>query len=248
MAFKLSDWVKWRLKNKRNVFIVLTGEGQIGKTSMAIELCRHTFNDFNLDSIAFSSEKFLELLKNRPDSAILLEDAGVSWGSHNWKSRTNQSISYATQTCGLNHQLIVLTTPSIHMLDSNARRLIQLRIKVINRGFGIPSVVKENEWTKRLIFAPLRMELNGHSVRISSYRTERPPEEMFVEFERRKKAYLDGFYSGLIRDVKVKNIDETRIAHEALIMEGSIRKAAKRCGMSKDKVSRLNKLWEIENK
>jgi len=248
MGFKLSDWVKWRLDSKRNTFVVITGEGQIGKTSVGIVLCKSTFKDFNLDCIAFTPERFLDLLRNRPNSAILLEDAGVSWGSANWKSKANKMISYATQTCGLKHQLIVLTTPSIYMLDPNARRLMQIQIEMKDRGLGIISKVKENKRTKQLIFAPLHFKFNGHTTRISSYRVGKPPEEMFLEFEKKKNEYLDGFYSGLIREVKIKNIDEMRKVHRDYKIMGSYEKVAKKRGISINKAYRLNKQWEIENK
>jgi len=211
-------------------------------------LCMKTFKDFDLDCITFPAERFLELIKNRPNSAILLEDAGVGWGSANWKSKVNRAISYAAQTCGLKHQLIVLTAPSIYMLDPNARRLMQIQIDMKDRGFGIISKVKENKRTKQLIFAPLKFKFNGHTNRISSYRVGRPPEEMFSEFEKRKEVYLDGFYSGLIRDVKTKDNDEIRKVHEDYKLIGSYRGVAKKRGISINKAYRLNKQWEIENK
>ena len=248
MGFKLSDWVKWRLDSKRNTFVVITGEGQSGKTSLGMVLCMKTFKDFDLDCIAFPAERFLELIKNRPNSAILLEDAGVGWGSANWKSKVNRAISYAAQTCGLKHQLIVLTAPSIYMLDPNARRLMQIQIDMKDRGFGIISKVKENKRTKQLIFAPLKFKFNGHTTRIPSYRVGRPPEEMFLEFEERKNRYLDGFYSGLIQEVKVKDSDEMNEVYRDYEVIGSYRKVARKRGISESKAYRLIKQWEIENK
>ena len=248
MGFKLSDWVKWRLDSKRNTFVVITGEGQSGKTSLGMVLCMKTFKDFDLDCITFPAERFLELIKNRPNSAILLEDAGVGWGSANWKSKVNRAISYAAQTCGLKHQLIVLTTPSIYMLDPNARRLMQIQIDSYQNPmihFRYPLYSKR---TKQLIFAPLKFKFNGHTNRISSYRVGRPPEEMFSEFEKRKEVYLDGFYSGLIQEVKVKDSDEMNEVYRDYEVIGSYRKVARKRGISESKAYRLIKQWEIENK
>ena len=207
----LSEWIQWRLNNKRNAFVAITGESQSGKTSMAIMLCKATFENFNIDQIAFTPERFLYLLSHCPNSAIVLEDAGVGWGNRNWESKTSRAITYAVQTCGLNHQLIILTAPSFWMIDANARRQLQLLLEMRGRGFAAVHRIKENRHSHELFFAPLEFDIKkypadyarfGHDVVLKTYKVDKPQEEMFSEFERRKREYLDSLYSGLISGIK----------------------------------------------
>jgi len=71
---------------------------------------------------------------------------------------------------------------------------------------------------------------------------------MFLEFEERKNRYLDGFYSGLIQEVKVKDSDEMNEVYRDYEVIGSYRKVARKRGISESKAYRLIKQWEIENK
>jgi DNA-binding Xre family transcriptional regulator len=239
MVFHFSDHIKYRLEKNLNTVIAITGEPQIGKSSAAIVIARAVDPNFGLDQVVFTPEEFLKLVKTKPNSAIVFDDAQVGWSYYNYRSKLSRSLNYAVQTCGVNHQLILLTMISIYMLDPNARRMVQIMIEMKDRGFGIISRVRENKWSKRLYFPPLEPNIHGQRCKLEDYHLPKPPDWIFERYIKKKLGYLNKLYGKIVGVIKEDNLEKAKNIVLAKLRYKTQKELAIEIGCSEATISRL---------
>lgn len=202
-----------KLGNDNDVKIIIQGANSqtgIGKTTLAIQLCRYIDDNWSAEQKAFVDVKeYINAhLDYEPGSALLLDEIEHGADNRRANSKENVKLSQAWATLRARNIATVCTLPSISMLDGRMLELADYWVLVKNRGLAQPFEINVND------FAPKR----------TPQRKPLPGEEhiQFVDLpdDDPDKAYLDD-----IKDEMVRSDEEGFITKEEHNAE--VRKAKK---------------------
>lgn len=129
----LIDHIKNRvIEQDQHQLIVVCGRPGGGKSSAAVRLAELLDPNFSSRNIVFEPDDFLNLLNDKnlkPGSVILWDEIGVELYSRNFFTEQNKKINHAFQTCRYKNFIIIVTTPSLKLLDTHTRGLMQIYIE-----------------------------------------------------------------------------------------------------------------------
>lgn len=144
-----------KLNNDNDIKIIIQGKNSqtgIGKTTLAIQLCRYIDPDWDAERKAFVDVKqYINAhLDYDKGSALLLDEIEAGADSRRAMSSDNVELSQAWATLRARNIATVCTLPSISMLDNRMLELADYWILVKKRGLAQPFEINVND------FAPNR--------------------------------------------------------------------------------------------
>jgi hypothetical protein len=205
-----------RLHNNYNNLIGIVGPTGIGKSYMALSLSAQLDYNFKIAKVAFTPNRFLQLVKNcEKYSCIILDDAGLAVDSRTWHSISNRYVNYALESCRYKNQSIIFTMPTFSMIDSNARRLFHFFIYMTQRGQGRMYKMWHNDFSgnygRKRIKTSIYNKWDGcMDISWGVVNLQKPRVELCQAYEAKKSAFLSGLYDKLSDKIEAGNEKKMR--------------------------------------
>lgn len=126
-------------RNQNWLCLIFGGVGS-GKSYSAISIGQYIDDDFSIDQVVFTAKELVQLVRGRTlklkrGSAIILDEAGISFASRNFQSKENKRISSILQTFRALNYALIITVPQLSFIDKQGRMLLHTMIETqsINR-------------------------------------------------------------------------------------------------------------------
>jgi hypothetical protein len=133
---KFSIEVRRRIKQKRATNATVSGEGGIGKSYHAIDICRGLSKRFTVDQVVFDLDGFLDAVLNTPMGVpIVFDEPSYAMSKREWYKDLNQALVKTIES--FRYKVHPLFIPIINksLLDKTIRSyLLQYQINVQDRG------------------------------------------------------------------------------------------------------------------
>lgn len=202
-AHKRASWgtmlrdAKKRLSNDNDIKIIIQGANSqtgIGKTTLAIEICREIDPDWTAEKKAFIDiQEYLNSYLDYPKgSALLLDEIGQGADSRRSTSSENVNLSHGWQMLRARNIATVATLPSTSMLDKRMMELADYWVLVKARGIAQPYQINVNDFTGAIQRDPLPGE---EHIKFPDLPDDDPD-----------KKYLDSIKDNKIRDGGMESI------------------------------------------
>ena len=121
----MTNVVKARLQRNQNWLCVITGDTGTGKSFSSLRLGSLVDEDFRIENVVFDVKELIDLIEVRPPGSLLvLDEAGISFGSRDFMSKQNKVMSSVIQMFRFKQIALIWTLPDISMIDIQARRLM----------------------------------------------------------------------------------------------------------------------------
>lgn len=151
---------KSRLTSDNDIKIIIQGQNSatgIGKTTLAIQLCRYIDSDWSADDKAFVNIRpYIDAHMEYPKgSALLLDEVEKGADNRRAMSTENVELSQAWATLRARNIATVCTLPSINMLDGRMLELADYWILVKYRGIAQPFKIEINDFNGKISRQPL---------------------------------------------------------------------------------------------
>lgn len=155
---------KNRLSNDNDIKILVVGANSqtgIGKTTMAIQLCRYIDDEWSADEKAFIdiNEYLNAYLDVEGGSALLLDEIEHGADSRRSTSKENVELSQGWAKLRARNVATVATLPSISMLDKRMIELADYQVIVKRRGLAQPFKINVNDFKPNKL--PSRQPIEG---------------------------------------------------------------------------------------
>lgn len=155
---------KAKLRNDNDIKIIIVGANSqtgIGKTTLAIQLCRFIDEDWNAERKAFIDvQEYLNAyLEYDKGSALLLDEIEHGADSRRAMSSENVELSQGWAKLRARNIATVATLPSISMLDKRMLELADYQVFVKRRGLAQPYKINVNDFKPQKL--PQRKPLPG---------------------------------------------------------------------------------------
>ncbi len=207
----LVPWIKRRLKERRPINFVYTGETGSGKSYSAMRTAENVDEDFNEDHIVFDTTEFMKILNSRPPAGtvIMLDEAGVAINSKDW--HTQQLILFGKTAQSMRYRGIPIfyTVPRLPFVDATTRQLIQVLFESTpTRGrmkpFFIRPAANRNDNRPWYYYPTRTVTINFHTwkeqIRIVNF--SMPSKHIYIPYEKKKDAYLTALYENFEETLK----------------------------------------------
>jgi len=140
-----------KLANDNDVKIIIQGSNSqtgIGKTTLAIQLCRYIDRGWSAEDKAFIDvPEYIEAHLNKSKgSALLLDEIEAGADNRRAMSHENVELSQAWATMRARNIATVATLPSISMLDNRMLEMADFWVLVTRRGVAKPHFVNVNDY------------------------------------------------------------------------------------------------------
>jgi len=130
--FNILDSVIERLNTNRNWLCMIAGDTGTGKSYSALKLGEMIDPDFNLEKVAFTMKDTIKQVKEAEKKSVLvMDEAGVQFGSRESMSKQNKLLSKVLQTFRFKQIALIWTLPDMKMIDVNARRLMHTYLETL---------------------------------------------------------------------------------------------------------------------
>jgi hypothetical protein len=133
---KFSIEVRRRIKQKRATNATVSGEGGIGKSYHAIDICRGLSRRFTVDQVVFNLDQFLDAVLYTPMGVpIVFDEPSYAMSKREWYKELNQALVKTIES--FRYKVHPLFIPIINksLLDKTIRSyLLQYQINVMDRG------------------------------------------------------------------------------------------------------------------
>ncbi len=127
--------VFWRINNKFNFAMVLTGEPGIGKSDYALQIGLHVDRNLSIKNVLFDIHSIFRLIQTLPPgSVIIVDEAAVDVGNMEWATNFAKMLKIVSVTDRFKQIIVLFCLPNLNMLDVNQRRLINGILHIYYRG------------------------------------------------------------------------------------------------------------------
>jgi hypothetical protein len=128
--------IRGRVKQKRATNVTLTGEGGIGKTYMAIQICRLLSRRFTIDQVVFGYYDFLKaVLRTRMGVPIVFDEPSYAMSKRDWYKQINQALVKTIESFRFKVHPLFIPIINKSLLDKTVRSyLLQFHIHIQDRG------------------------------------------------------------------------------------------------------------------
>ena len=155
---------KKKLRTDNDIKVIIQGQNSqtgIGKTTLAIQLCRYIDPEWNAEDKAFIDiHEYLNAHLDYPKgSALLLDEIEHGADSRRAMSSENVDLSQGWAKLRARNIATVATLPSISMLDKRMLELADYWVLVKNRGIAQPFRINVNDFRPSRL--PSRKPLPG---------------------------------------------------------------------------------------
>lgn len=154
-----------KLSNDNDIKVIIQGANSqtgVGKTTLAIQLCRFIEREIRSDKWDAESRAFMDVqdylngyLDYPAGSALLLDEIGAEADSRRSTSTENVELSHGWQMLRARNIATVCTLPSTSMLDKRMLELADYWILVKKRGIAQPYEIRVNDFNGKVARKPL---------------------------------------------------------------------------------------------
>lgn len=190
-------WRPARLKNDWR-FFVITGREGTGKSLTCASILNAVDTSFGPEQVHFKGAPFLEDINadvDRPGRALMLDEAGVSFGNRTWHDREQVEANQALQTARDDNRIVGLTLPRLKELDVQLHGRLHLLLETVKMKKGewvelspyVMDVSRKGaakEYTKRP-----KMVVNGRQQKVERFRIGPPSADFVAEYEQKKSEW-----------------------------------------------------------
>jgi hypothetical protein len=136
---RFSLTIRKRVKQKRATNVTITGEGGIGKTYTAIDICRLLSGRFKIDQVVFGYYDFLKaVLRTRMGVPIVFDEPSYAMSKREWYKQINQALVKTIESFRFKVHPLFIPIINKSLLDKTVRSyLLQYHIHVQDRGRGL---------------------------------------------------------------------------------------------------------------
>lgn len=229
-----------RLQSEFDNFTVCSGHEGFGKTTLLIQLCSWVDPTFDINRVCFSTQEFIEQLKNaKKGQAILMDEGGINLFSRESMSSRNVMLMKLFMIIRARCIFVAIAIPSFFVLDSYVRNhRIDCLLNITQRGL----------YTGYLGNAIKKISVDGNKYKNLSgikipegtfwkgnFRKEYPLNVSFKDYETKKEEHISGFL-----DKTVEELPDVKLI--------ALSKVVKESGISRQILMRRIKLGELPAK
>jgi len=137
----LNKGIRRRLRNDKDVLVVVTGEEGSGKSVLGITFCRDLDPSFKMSRNVLFDPKLDELhgliYELPPESSILVDELVRVGYSRNWQSNTNKVLNELYMLCRNQRKASFMCIPRFKAVDSDVRARCLFWVHVVERGLAV---------------------------------------------------------------------------------------------------------------
>lgn len=226
---RFSMTIRHRIRQKRATNVVISGEGGIGKTYNAIDICRGLSKKFTIDQVVFRYDQFLEAVLYTPMGVpIVFDEPSYAMSKRDWYKELNQALVKTIESFRFKVHPLFIPIINKSLLDKTIRNyLLQFQIVIQDRGKGTvyrlsPSPFQDK--TYQSFFCSLRYPLfDRHLCNKNSClgcrelnKEEKPCPIFRAQYERKKALTQDVRYAQQYEEAKAqesRRLTNTQIAN-----------------------------------
>ena len=125
------DLFKKRLRENRNLIILFSGKVGGGKSYGSLSVADYLTPDmrigYDLSSMVYSIEEFIEAVKTLPPGeTIIMDEAGISAGNRDTMTRESKALGKVIQSIRYLQHCSIFSLPNINFLDKSIRLMIDI--------------------------------------------------------------------------------------------------------------------------
>jgi len=192
------DTVRTRFVHNKNWLAIIVGNTGSGKSFTAIKIGMCLDSNFTANNVAFNTQELIQLIKTLPPrSMIVMDEAGVSYGSRESMSHQNVLMSKIFQAFRFKQIGLIWTLPDTHQIDINARRLLHNYLETLPIDYEHERSrvrwynIRIDRWNAKVFTVyPRIMTSSGVKV-VTSVKFAKPPQDIIEAYEKKKE---EAFY------------------------------------------------------
>lgn len=208
-----------KLENDNDAKVIVIGKNSstgVGKSTLAIHLCRFVCNHFGKEWNAEENGAYWNVdlyYKHYNDreipagSAVLLDEIEAIANRRDWMTRDNKTLIEGWSKLRNRNVFNICTLPSTSQLDKELLRLADYLLIVHNRGWAKPYHIKVNDFTHKLSYQD--QPFNGEFLKFSKI----PKSDRDYKFIEKMKTEGDSDFE-LIRKGDAQKQCEKRVKNE----------------------------------
>ena len=211
-----------RVKKNGNALIGIVGQKGSGKSYFAMSIAEIIDPKFSVNNISFDPVSFMQLIKMRGvGEVIIMDDAGLTIPARQFYSKSNQFITVALETCRFKNQILIMTMPTLSMIDKNARLLMDYSFwtrsidRVEEKSTATMYFISSNPNSGKIYF---KHPTSGNSV-FKTLTLPKPSEWITNEYETHKQECLNTIYDDMIKDLiqmRGKTVQDEELTDEKI--------------------------------
>lgn len=245
--YSLVRYIHRRISNNKNFLATITGPTGSGKSWSALSMAELIDPEFNASRVIFKARDLMKLINSgslKPGSVILWDEAGIDLSNRNWQSVTNKMLNALLQTFRHKNFILLFTVPFHDFIDSASRKLFHADFETqrINKNEGAviikPKLLQYNSNLAKWYRKYLKVQINGHIVKIKRWAVPKPSDKLIKEYEEAKNK----FTKDLNMDIN-KQLDELEAPerNEVKVEEDKFKEKT----MMEDLESLDNKIYQL---
>ncbi len=255
---RFSMAIRRRVKQKRATNVTITGEGGIGKTYTAIDLCRLLSRRFTIDQVVFGYYDFLKaVLRTRMGVPIVFDEPSYAMSKRDWYKQINQALVKTIESFRFKVHPLFIPIINKSLLDKTVRSyLLQYHIHIRDRGRGSVYSLSPSQFedkTYQIFFCKIRFPMfDRHLCNKDSclgcdylFNQEQPCQIFRAQYERKKDGTQEERYEQDLVEAKRKEGTRYTNGQIAEIALPDLEQFLK--GPKKISVPKLKALLELEH-
>lgn len=191
----MAEWFKFRVRNKHDNIIMITGERRTGKSHLGGQLSRAIDPAFPVKNCAFPLEEFNRILRDNPRAdpehdiypVIMLDEAGYDLYAGNWMQRIQKNMVRKFEVIGEKRQTVLLVLPhQLNLIKGIRGNIAKFWINVETwgrneeRGVAVLRVANPNIW-----------ELSPYWEAVIAFHYDEVLDDWWNEYLIKKRAFVD---------------------------------------------------------
>jgi len=211
-----------RVKQKKAVNVVVTGEAGEGKSYMAFTLCKLLDPKFTVEQIVFTYSEYMKLLRKLGmGRCIMFDEPSYAMGKRDWYKQINKVLVQTIESQRFKVHPLFIPIINKALLDKTIRdHLIQFQVQVTGRGKADVFRLQASQFEEKTYYhylCSLEYPLIGECKRDTCLgcRQLKTCLEFRAQYERRKLAIQNKRYKEAEEDaqyLETKNMTDKQIA------------------------------------
>lgn len=215
-------WVMKRIKNNLNFIALAKGPTGIGKSLMLISFALSIDPEFEVRQIAFTFKEVMQIInadwfKKKKWKIILFDEAQTAVSSRTWQSLINKLFNYLMSTFRHQNIIFLMSSPYQDFIDSLTMKLVHCIFDVKGHSEKTQKtnvrarLLQYNSEMKKFYYHSLMVMRSGMLHKCKSFNISRPPKEIELEYEKKKKIFTDDLNLKILFELeKIDRKDEKR--------------------------------------
>jgi hypothetical protein len=187
------DLFRQRLRENRNLVILFSGRVGGGKSYGSLSVADYLVPEmkvgYDLKSLVYSIEEFIQQIKTLPPGeVVIMDEAGVTAGSRDFASRENKVLSKVIQSIRYLQHCSIFSLPNINFLDKSIRLMIDVVFDhpgELRQGEFSPYVPVLSDDGKDVVMSPFT--IGSKVIRTVYFPLPRP--SLIADYERKRRQH-----------------------------------------------------------